>query len=484
MVDYHTRPVCLEGLSEFVDEWMSKNLTPLDPATDISLETWLKQTNYDETRKGQLRDAYSKRIGRKPNVTVKSFVKDEMYMDVKHSRGIFARHDEFKTAVGPVFKCIEQALFSGPKTSKYFIKKIPSPDRPAFVMNRLFNKGSQTMATDYTAFESHFVAKLMEAVEFRLYRYMTQTLHCPDFKRYFPYIKSLNSVSFKNFTALVMATRMSGEMNTSLGNSFVNLMVYLYLHRNNTNVDCLVEGDDCLGVFDGECPTSEDYEKLGLTVKIERPTSINTASFCGQVFSSDLTTLTDPLKFIVKFNWSSSKYLFSSDKKLSELAKAKAMSALYSYPRCPIVTAFAKYVYRTSGEYWRIDSSASNWEKNRLKTLLRDFKLPTEPVSEESRIIVRDLWGFTPAQQVKIEEFFDNLKVRTDFYEPMLNSHASTIQSQLFWQFVQEVPIGWCTPNFWVFKFNGESSKGKTAQDRSKAPSTKGARQSSQASQA
>lgn len=448
-------------------------MTPLTPDCDIGIEQWLAQTNYTESRKEQLRQAAEKVRHKSPSTVVKSFVKDEMYTDIKHSRGIFSRHDQFKVVVGPVFKLIEKQLFDGPKTSKYFIKKVPANERAQFVKDRLSGKGSQTMATDYTAFESHFIETLMEACEFQLYNYMTRNLNCPDFKRFYTVIKQMNRIAFRNFTLSVRATRMSGEMNTSLGNSFANLMVFLYLHRKNTNVDCLIEGDDCLGVFDGVCPSNDDYKALGLTVKIERPKSIGRASFCGQVFASDLTTLTDPLKFLLKFNWASALYKDSCDKTLRELARARAMSALSSYPACPIVTAFSKYVYRTSGKYWKIDASKSNWEKIRLKQLLREFKMPELEVSEEARLIVEELWGFTVPQQLHLEAYFDSLTERTHIFDPILVHKATPFQREFYWRFVKHVPVGWASPYFWVFSFDGQTksikAKGQEAQKANKA---------------
>lgn len=453
-------------------------MTPLAPDCDMGLEAWLAQTNYPEGRKAQLRTAAERVRGKStPNVTVKSFVKDEMYTDVKHSRGIFSRNDQFKVIVGPVFKLIEHALFMGPKTSKYFIKKVPAPERAAFVQQRLAGKATQTMATDYTAFESHFVEKLMNACEFQLYDYMTQNLNCPGFKNFSKVIKGMNRIQFRNFTLSVKATRMSGEMNTSLGNSFANLMVFLYLQRNNKNVDCLIEGDDCLGIFDGECPTDDDYKALGLTVKIERPKSVNLASFCGQVFASDLTTLVDPIKFLIKFNWAGGLYKDSNKKTLNELARAKAMSALSSYPACPIVTSFCKYVMRTSGQYWKIDASKSNWEQNRLKQLLREFKLPELEVSEEARLVVAELWGVTIPQQLHLEAVFDSMTTQQHIFDPLLIAKSTPAQREFYWRFVTHIPVGWAAPYFWVFQFDGQTksvkitqANGQAAQAKAKSP--------------
>lgn len=67
-----------------------------------------------------------------------------------------------------MFKRIEQALFQLP----YFIKKIPVEERATYVLDRLFESGAIYYSSDYTSFETHFTAELMDAVEFELYRFM------------------------------------------------------------------------------------------------------------------------------------------------------------------------------------------------------------------------------------------------------------------------------------------------------------------------
>lgn len=118
-------------LKTFVEEWCVKNLTPLPPESDLSVEHWLEQTNYPDWRKKQLKAIHEKITNPYDEklFKVKSFIKDETYPSYKHARGINSRTDEFKTLVGPVIKLIEKEVFK----LHWFIKKIPVRERPSYI---------------------------------------------------------------------------------------------------------------------------------------------------------------------------------------------------------------------------------------------------------------------------------------------------------------------------------------------------------------
>jgi len=266
------KPQILEDLRRFVQDFCRKHLIPLSPELDTGFETWLEKTPYPEWRKADLRRKHAELLalpnGREKYLKVKSFMKDECYTEYKHARGINSRTDEFKTMVGPIFKLIEEAVFK----LDWFIKKVPVKDRPAYIMERLFCVSGRYFETDYTAFESLFVAELMDCCEMELYKYMVSEL--PGGDEFISLItKALlgeNECSFKFFTVWVQATRMSGEMCTSLGNGFSNLMFFLFLcWRKGSRCTGVVEGDDGLFRVDGPAPTASDFRDLGLVIKMK-----------------------------------------------------------------------------------------------------------------------------------------------------------------------------------------------------------------------
>jgi hypothetical protein len=275
----------LAKFKSFVKTWCSENLTPLKTDSDTSVQAWLDKTNYPLGRREELLRVWESRDGYllPKDSRVKSFVKDETYPEYKHARAINSRSDAFKCAVGPIFRLIEEEVFKHPA----FIKKIPVSERPAYMLDRLFRVGAKYMGADYTAFESHFVREILESCEWVLYDYMTSGLpeHSEFMKRVQDIIGGKNICLFRFFSVSTEARRMSGEMNTSLGNGFTNLMLLLFLFSElGEEVSPVVEGDDSCTSYMNRAPTTKDFADLGFTIKIQTYDNFEEMSFCGIIF--------------------------------------------------------------------------------------------------------------------------------------------------------------------------------------------------------
>lgn len=413
-------PVLRAELREFVKTWLGKNLTPLTLETDVSFETWLEGTNYTLRRKEQLRECWRKLVGylTQKEKGSKSFSKAEAYVAWKHLRGINSRSDSFKCIVGPIFSAIEKVLFK----MKWFIKKIPVRERAAHVFQRLYSAGASYYATDYSAFESHFDSVLMNDVEFQLYEYMTRDIEGGRefFELVSEVIGSDQTLFYKDFTALGIQSRMSGEMCTSLGNSFANLMIFLFVCSKagipEEEVDGFVEGDDGLFRFYSDQKIDDEiFGRLGLTIKIEKHEQLHTASFCGLVFDpSSLTIVTDPRKVLAEFGWADPFYVKCNNVRLKELLRAKSMSFAHQYPGCPIVQSVAQYGMRMTRHInverlLRKSVTLGQWQRDRILEALHGDLTPV-PVSDEARNIVESKFGITVQEQLEIEALYDAKK--------------------------------------------------------------------------
>jgi len=295
----------LKEFRKFVRQWVRSNLLPLDPSFQFDVEPWLESTNYSFKRKEELRKAYAEVVKMddidkdtrlNKYAKVKYFVKEEWYPEYKHHRGIWAREDAFKVICGPFFKSIEEALFKLP----YFIKKIPKDKRADYIMSLMNFDGYIYQTTDFTAYESHFRTELMYYCEYELYSYMVSMNAVGKvlLRNIFSVIGSFNYVVNKYFTLAVEAKRMSGEMNTSLGNGFSNLMFLLFAaHYYKIDfVGPVVEGDDGLMGLARKIP-AQYFHKMGLNVKMETHELLSYASFCGMIFDPiERINITDPRK--------------------------------------------------------------------------------------------------------------------------------------------------------------------------------------------
>lgn len=446
----------MRELRSFVYRWVRRNLVPLHRESDTTVETWLQGTNYPEWRRKQLLEKWShvERMDllRRVHKTVKSFMKDEFYPEPKHGRGINSRTDEFKCAVGPIFKLIEQAVFKHPQ----FIKYVPVDQRPAVIKETLQRLGGKYISTDYTSFESLFTREVMESIEFVLYEYMVQSL--PEGPLFMQLCREVlggvNECRWRRFIIWVTATRMSGEMCTSLGNGFSNLMLMLFVcwkanlwngldtHveflgntdyvavRDRDGVDCVmqlgnrqdvngfVEGDDGIFSVAGKIPTTEDFARVGMVIKLEVHSSLSTASFCGIVFDeNDLRNLTDPLEVVAKFGYANHRYTTTKSKKLRMLLRCKALSLAHQYPGSPIIQSLAWYGLRmTDGVRYYIEgwvrksgpAGLSMWERDQLlDAISTQDSLARAPIGYGSRLLVEQLWGIPVLEQIAVEDYLD-----------------------------------------------------------------------------
>lgn len=405
------------GFRRFVKKFLKENLEPLESGDLMSFEEWLADSNYPEWRKEELRiarkkmeDEYSDiardREGYSNNAKVSLFIKDESYTEYKYPRGIYAREDAFKVKYGPMIKSIERVVFK----LKYFIKKVPKAERPAYIKRMFDRLHYLVLATDYTSYETHFNATLKVDCELELYRYMLQNVNVEDDLAKFAEDTSMGNYIVNKYMYLVLGSkRMSGEMDTSLANGFSNLMFILYaVHRYKIDY-CgpVVEGDDGLIAVSEKIP-DEYFKKMGLNVKMEWHENTSTASFCGMIYDEqELIPITCPLKAIINAPWVARKYVSSSDKILHGLMKAKALSMAWEYPGCPIIYPYAMKVLELLGNVevkW--ESYGGYWQQisqKYVEEMVAKFGVPSRKVGLRTRALMEVKFGITIDQQLKIE---------------------------------------------------------------------------------
>lgn len=426
-------------LKQFVSKWCEENLTPIQPSADTSIDAWLEKCIYPKWRKDYLATLEEPLRVKLNSVRgwidiskVKAFTKMETYPEFKHARGIYSRSDYFKIKTGPIFKLIEKEVFK----HDYFIKKIPIADRPAYIQQQVYQHGASVIATDYSSFESAFIKKLMNSCEMIMYEYMIQNLpEKEDFLKCMLKIKGTQDIKYKDITINVSATRMSGEMCTSLGNGFSNLMFTLFLAEKHgvKSLRGVVEGDDGLFSFYGNLK-AEHYAQLGLTIKLENVEDINSASFCGLIFDEhDLANVTDPIEVIQNFGWLNPRYVSSADKRIKELLRCKSLSLAHQYPGCPIIQSLAHYGLRiTRGITIRLDKiHMSNWEREQLLQAIADkTRILKREIGMNTRLLVERKFGINISEQISLEKYLDGLNGICELKHEVLEIHSKLHHKQ------------------------------------------------------
>lgn len=395
---------------------------------DCSFNTWIEGANYSETKKAKfrrLRKEYEQGLLSSTDLRIyhiKGFIKNESYPEFKPPRCILARSDEYKIIVAPIIKMIEKIVFNSINSNGYchFIKKIPVPERPKYILDNIgYNEGfvddqyafkRRYLIADYSSYESGFKREFMEKCEFIMYEFLVSQVDSKDFLEYLGALKNNNLVYMSCAKMKLVGRRMSGEMNTSLGNGFSNLMKLLHSFEkfNCQDVRVLVEGDDSLCSYIGPMLPQHEFESYGFIVKMKYLTLPNLASFCGQIFDIEsLTVIGDPIKIILNFSWCNMAYSQSSDEVCYGLLRARAMSIFYQFVGCPILQAFSLSMLQYVSKYdIVIDKTMDSYKKQILVAAME--KMPSvRQVEMTSRITMFDVFGITVSDQIRIEKYFE-----------------------------------------------------------------------------
>lgn len=453
-------------LKRFTSTWCKKNLRPIRSDEHISFDAWMDKLalnkTYSNSRLQELRNVWEsagdllqpdgnlkpqsqipKKTWKKI-IACKSFMKEEHYPGWKHPRAINSRSDLFKCLVGPMFDRVADEVFhyrEDENSPSPFIKLVPVRDRPIVVKTHLYRDRAKYLVTDYSSFEAHFTKELMQIVEFELYKYMVKDHPAGDqFLSLISSFLGINQMIFKAFALSVKATRMSGEMNTSLGNGFSNMILALFLTwKNNPKAKLkgFFEGDDALFTVTphSAAPSAKDYQNMGFNMKeVLEFDDLGEASFCGMLFNPedpDLTIVTDPLKVIAKTGWGGQKYVRAKPRVLNALLRNKGYSVAYSYSGCPILDSFGQYILRATRadaeQEKKLRKHAGWWERHQWQLIDKD-QLCSKPPRDLTRELVERLYGITVKVQLEVEAYFDSLSTVCELELPQLSWERSWLE--------------------------------------------------------
>lgn len=424
-------PFVLQRFSCFVGDWLRQHFVPLDAPVGserFRFDEWLSTRSFPQARKAELqaaRDEYDEEGLHPRDFVCKLFVKDEdlpggaaTAVKYKLPRDINARPDKFKVFWGPYCSAAEAYVYSTTSDSAvphpYFIKHVPVRDRPSKLREWLGGDGSSRYAcTDHSFFEAHSTPEIAAACELQLYDYLFRNYpeHASIMKSLRQILTGDNICAGRGATVTVPGVRMSGDMNTSLGNGFLNLMMMHFVaHDAGCRADGVVEGDDGIAAISpglGHVPTALDFKAVGMDVKLEMHGSVEECEFCGIYQAPDGEhCLVDPVDVLVKFGWSRSTLMRGKDSVLKCLLRAKAFSLAYEAPSCPITRALADYALRvTSGATMIFDKHDEWWNQQVLAGATA--AIPPCQISIADRHAVEKRFGVSVADQVSIEQWLN-----------------------------------------------------------------------------
>lgn len=429
------RPKSYRHYREFCRMFVRNWIVPCESDTfpddfRARVEWWLALTHYTEDQKRALRevmeDYLSGRLKLEEVFKLKSHIKPEFYMaGLKPSRCINARVALAKIIFGPFIKAIEMRVYQLP----FFIKKIPVADRVKYMTEHIVRPGCKYIIGDYTAYESSFNGDMMEAGEMQVISWVGQNL--PHFRWFFRLFKKvtkgMNKCKFRKFIVEISATRMSGEMSTSLCNGIQNLLTIQYVGslHGYSYVPCVIEGDDSAQAVPLDSTiAAKDYEDLGYKIKLDTYSNPFEGGFCGMSMDPiSGVNCPDPSMFVQKIFYSGEAGAMAGRDVQRMLLGAKALSAGVNYSAAPVVGAVVRYCLRIAepkGLETFVSQGTAYWDQWDRDNILANIKkatadVITRPVDLNARAFVERKYALPVSMQMKIESYFDGLNEPCEF---------------------------------------------------------------------
>lgn len=369
----------------------------------LPFEEWLGGTNYNERRKSVFRKIHESASDWWDCIStssVNAFIKKERFAKFKNARIIASRDDIFKCFVAPFFKALEHVVFARPE----FIKHIPVHARAQYVSNHFsgIDPYWTIYENDHTSFETHSHTTF-DCLEFGVYG-------CADWEMADAISDLLcgrQDLAGKLGGGSVRS-RMSGEMNTSLGNGLSNMLSTLSIARIKygerwREIKVIIEGDDGIFAFPpGMTITSGDFERFGFDVKLRTVESVGEAGFCSTYFLPDgSAAVIEPMKVIGSL---SDSLTYKLGPNLLELQRSKALAIFYEYAGVPILSALGERLHHFYGE--PTAAPTGDWyEQQIFRWAEANPHRQDRAVCWNSRCLFDDIFGWPPLEQIELEAY-------------------------------------------------------------------------------
>lgn len=370
------------------------------PLTDYDIDHWIDERNYSERRKKQLRNCT--RIPR-DKYRIDTFVKNEAYPEVKPPRLINAREDDFKVLMGPLTHHIEQDIFKAGYSVKGFNRK----EQNKIIYDKL-HKYNTFICTDYSRWESSITSDLIEKVEGFLWEKYASDLIPFNTKFIIDHTTNNYLLARKVFVAELKGIRMSGDMHTSLMNTYINIMLSKYImHSLGYELVGFFEGDD--GIMGVDSQLNEKAlnaeingmsKALGFDLKMEVYHNLYEAPFLSTHVISPEISIRNPIKILTHMQFS-----FSSQP-LDELARAWAYLLTFEHKDTPVLHSLGNMLFRILGE-GKI-ASLSKWHDEYYKIPKYLTQSTSPSISTTTRVKFQELFNIPIAMQNHLEKLCDS----------------------------------------------------------------------------
>lgn len=436
-----------------------------------TLEYWLKHANMRECDRVAYRNEWLRLVGQAPSRktpnaratkfwALDSFLKNEHYDVYKYPRGIQPRGLGPNMIFGPIMHAIEQQLFHDStdqadpgyyrpsSRNPEFVKSLTMDGRAAYLLEK-FDGQNNLFGTDASSFECLMRSHVQLDIELPMM--LAHLASKPSAAKVLSWV-------YHNITANprevgsqygksrgirypIMDMRCSGDMQTSLGNGWCNLIFLKFAFSrvakcSPSAITLVCEGDDGL-VAAPKCQGIEDeFKKLGLTYKFDRYNDVRVAKFC-KIVVGEGGLLREAIGPMAKAGWVDLKYARSSPKVHAGLLRMKALSFIHSYPRCPLLSVWSLRVLELTADAKTVCERLISRERNsyyreEMDRVLRS-KLPDDVgvVAEADRRLYGEVFGMPPDVQLRIEQQL-RVMTLTPLFSSLIVEHAPAAWTHFF----------------------------------------------------
>lgn len=348
---------------------------------------------------------------------VKMFVKYEkdpqLTIRDKCPRGIQYRNPRYTATLACWLRPVEDVLFKSsikgvlcPVEDRVFAKGLNSYQVASRL--RAMQKWSNTVwiLLDHSRFDAHVVPALLRAehaVYNRVYVY-NEELKRLLAMQLFNKGRTKCGIKYR-----CKAKKMSGEYNTSLGDSIINLAM-LMRWTEGTSAEILVNGDDSvIAVSEDEFDHLDMgmFDEVGFTTKVEVTRNFANVEFCQckPVPMGDGTyrMIRNPYRTVSKGVCTTKKY--PGVKTYQRLLSAMGTCELACNDGVPVLQSFASYLLRHGKGATPI--AIDDWYEWRVALEPRARKPQPREISQECRAGFSISFGIDVVKQIALENYFD-----------------------------------------------------------------------------
>jgi hypothetical protein len=382
----------------------------------------------------------------KIKVFVKQEALDPMSKNNPDPRAIWARDPIYNLHIGRYTRPIEHFVFKTkmedwgfPGVGRVFAKGLNSYQRAA-ELRRKWDAFDNPVAfsIDGSRWDMHISLRAID-VEHRFYT--NSFPYCSDLQKLLRY-QRVNKCSTQYHRIKTKGRRMSGDMNTSLGNCLL-AVIYIDYYMRSLGIrkwDILDDGDDCVVIVEYEnlALFQDNILLLGLDVgqetKIENvATTFNQILFCQskpiftrdrwcmvrsptRAMSKSLFTLKEDGRDPRSHLFAVMMGLFIEHRGIPVIQNfaLAALHQLYDPELVMHVTSHDDYLRQRISDAFSIVGLKYD-EQTKLKDIFRSFELRPSTPSDYTRILFKDSFGLDSLTQIACETQFGSVLSSNDF---------------------------------------------------------------------